>query len=458
MSSGRKIQTYLLIVDLFAMVAISLWWWRSTALPAMIIALIAATCIVWLIVFPRVRMDGFRGGWSFAGVCSRNAAILFLLALLAGFLLLTTGNKKWFSSWIDVLGVEFGVVVASRCVAYGWVKLRWRMGHVKRALILGSGALAAEVARKIDAHPELFCEITGFLGAAGDPPAIDIPAQSAASSPIPTVGIPQLVRSVGADTLIVALAEFNSPEVVKLINQCRTLGMEVVLVPQLYDLYTSRPALTNVDDLPLISMRDPGVSPVTIAVKRVMDICWSLLLLVLFSPLLLLAIVLLKVRHGKGLRVEPAVGKDGIIFAMYSLDVDRWTRQLSPFSAFLRQFRITELPQLVNVLKGDMSMVGPRPALPDVVKHYSDWQKRRLKVRPGLTGLSQLGVVRPIPSFMGPDSAPPFLFRQDLEYVLDESPLIDLALLLETPWTLIKRFIASTRAAHSHARGGQGTC
>jgi lipopolysaccharide/colanic/teichoic acid biosynthesis glycosyltransferase len=104
----------------------------------------------------------------------------------------------------------------------------------------------------------------------------------------------------------------------------------------------------------------------------------------------------------------------------------------------LQQLSVTELPQLWNVLRGEMSLVGPRPESPEKVKHYSDWQSQRLKVKPGMTGLAQVHGLRDQHS--SEDKT-----RFDLQYLLERSPFIDVSLLLQTLWTLTMRLLQLPR-------------
>lgn len=118
---------------------------------------------------------------------------------------------------------------------------------------------------------------------------------------------------------------------------------------------------------------------------------------------------------------------------MYRLNIGRWEKNLAWHERFLAQLSLTELPQIINVIRGDMSFVGPRPESPDRVRLYSDWQRRRLAVKPGITGLAQVHGVREQHS--SEQKA-----RLDLQYILHASPFLDLSLLLQTFWTLISRF------------------
>jgi lipopolysaccharide/colanic/teichoic acid biosynthesis glycosyltransferase len=119
---------------------------------------------------------------------------------------------------------------------------------------------------------------------------------------------------------------------------------------------------------------------------------------------------------------------------MYRLNSDRGTKVLPRYETLLQQLSITELPQFWNVLRGEMSLVGPRPESPERVKHYSDWQRQRLNVRPGITGLAQAHGLREQHS--SEEKA-----RFDLQYILHSSPSLDISLLLQTFWILVRRLL-----------------
>jgi lipopolysaccharide/colanic/teichoic acid biosynthesis glycosyltransferase len=113
-------------------------------------------------------------------------------------------------------------------------------------------------------------------------------------------------------------------------------------------------------------------------------------LLLLSLPLLFLAVINIWSQRRNAFCSESRCGRMGKTFSMYRLNIDRHNPDLVGFQRFMANFSLTELPQLWNVLAGQMSLVGPRPEPPDRVKHYSDWQRQRLSVEPGITGLAQV--------------------------------------------------------------------
>jgi lipopolysaccharide/colanic/teichoic acid biosynthesis glycosyltransferase len=161
-------------------------------------------------------------------------------------------------------------------------------------------------------------------------------------------------------------------------------------------------------------------------------------------------------RHMRGHAFErvPRCGEFGKPFHMFRLNVPRGAQAGLRFERVLERLSVSELPQLWNVLRGDMSLVGPRPESLDRVKHYSEWQQERLRVKPGMTGLAQVHGLRERNSSEEKT-------RFDLQYRLNPSPLADISLLLQTVWTLALRVLryselAAEQAATSETGQTQG--
>jgi lipopolysaccharide/colanic/teichoic acid biosynthesis glycosyltransferase len=144
--------------------------------------------------------------------------------------------------------------------------------------------------------------------------------------------------------------------------------------------------------------------------------------------------VALRLSTGSAFRWERRIGWRGVQFSMLRLNVDHNPQNRSRFERTLWQISISELPQFWNVLRGDMSLVGPRPECPERATRYSAWHQQRLSVKPGLTGLAQVRGLRE--QHTSEDKT-----RHDLQYMLHPSLLKDLSLLIETIWTLTLRLI-----------------
>jgi lipopolysaccharide/colanic/teichoic acid biosynthesis glycosyltransferase len=322
--------------------------------------------------------------------------------------------------------------VSIRCLAWWLVTSRSRTGAKRRVVILGSGRIPRELALKISRHPEMSMEVAGILFPSDTEPSSRVTNWPSGTMSIRTLKILNLMQGKKVQELIVVEPLPRGPETEKLISTCRKAGMRVHLVPQHYELYLSKAKLTEIDDVPLLSLEELTLSAVGLGLKRAIDILGALFLMVFAAPLLVLSVAALRWKKRTAFRRELRCGKNGNPFWMYRLNIDRDAPVLDGFERVLVRFSLTELPQLWNALKGDMSLVGPRPESTERVKHYSMWQRQRLTVTPGLTGLAQVNGLREEHS--SEEKA-----HFDLQYIFHWSVFLDLSLVLETLWTLLVR-------------------
>jgi len=168
------------------------------------------------------------------------------------------------------------------------------------------------------------------------------------------------------------------------------------------------------------------------ALKRGVDLAVSVVLLLATAPLIGCSALILRLLKGQAMASERRCGRGGRVFWMYRLNCARNGDASSYLERGLRMLSVSELPQLWNVAKGDMSLVGPRPESEERVKRYSEWQRQRLVCKPGMTGLAQVHGLREESS--SEDKA-----YYDLRYIQDRSLLTDLSLILQTVWTLMRR-------------------
>jgi lipopolysaccharide/colanic/teichoic acid biosynthesis glycosyltransferase len=395
-----------------------------------------------------MKLDGFKGGWRLFAMLSHIivAVSLWMAVLLAfGFL-----ARDYYSRLILLYFAVFYFLglIGLRCLARFLVSSKMRNTANDRCVILGHGPVARELAAKIAVHPELPFEIEGFLFPA-ESDAIGGFTSSFETHPISSVKTLQvldLLIQQKVQNLIIAMPEFHGAEIRKLIAGCRMASIRVHLVPQWYDLYLSKAELMEIDGLPLLSLQELNPLANRFGWKRTMDFVLGLGMLVSVSPILLAAAMIVYSRTGNAFRTELRCGKDGKLFPMFRLNVNRHGLPQQGYEKMLVRWSVTELPQLWNVLSGDMSLVGPRPEAPEKVKYYSDWQRQRLKVPAGITGLAQVHGLRDQHS--SEDKA-----HFDLQYIFDWHPLLDLSLLLQTVWTLLFRGLsqepAVSQATHS---------
>jgi lipopolysaccharide/colanic/teichoic acid biosynthesis glycosyltransferase len=412
--------------------------------------MILAAMVVWTYLYFEMSIDGFRGGWHFPAVLSK--VIVAVVLMMTGVLAVGFISKQYYSRLVLLyfsFFFSFGLV-GVRCLVRFLVASQVRNLADHRCVILGHGPIARELVAKIASHPEIPFQVVGFLFPS-DSEAINGFAGSleAPFASVKTLQVLGLLVQQKVQKLIIAMPQPHGAEVRNLIAGCRKAAIQVYLVPPWYDLYVSKAQLVEIDGLPLFSLQEripPGIS---LAFKRAIDVVLSLGILLLVSPILAVAAIVVYGKKGKVFRTELRCGKDAIPFRMCRLNVERHAAKPEPYERLFVRWSLTELPQLWNVLCGDMSMVGPRPESPERVKTYSDWQRQRLKVQAGVTGLAQVhGLREQHPS---EDKT-----RFDLQYIFSWSPFLDLSLILQTVWTLLFRGLSKQPVASRSATSPSG--
>jgi lipopolysaccharide/colanic/teichoic acid biosynthesis glycosyltransferase len=394
---------------------------------------VLASVLLWAVLFSRMKLDGFRLGWSLPTVVSQLllATCSVLLGVFAvGYLVQQYLSRLVLAYWGVLLFVGFLII---RRFAHGVLRSRYLRGTRRRLVIVGNGPVAREMASKIEKHPEMLCQVVGYLYTAEASSENRLASDGTEAVSVQTLGIIGLLRERRVDEIIIALSKPGAPEVVNLADQCRREGIAVSLVPYPYELYLSTPQLLDVGGLPVLKLHESHAPFANAASKRLLDVVLTCLLLPFAFPVLVISTLGLLNKQGGPFSRELRCGRGGKTFWMHRLNSDRNSTTLPAFEALLQRLSITELPQLWNVLRGEMSLVGPRPEAPVRVKYYSDWQRQRLNVRPGITGLAQVHGLREQHS--SEEKA-----RFDLQYMLHSSPFSDLSLLLQTAWTLMVRW------------------
>jgi lipopolysaccharide/colanic/teichoic acid biosynthesis glycosyltransferase len=387
---------------------------------------------IWAALYFNKDLDGFRRGWHFPTIFSQViVATFYLLGAMVVFgFLMKFDYSRIALLFLGVL-LPMGLII-NRCVARWLVRSRSRTGAIRRVVILGSGRVARELANKIRKHPEMMIEVVGFLYPHEVASSAEAFIAAGQMSSVRTLNALELLRQKKVHELILAEPLPPGPESEKLIANCHLAGMQVHLVPQWYELYLSRARLTEIDDVPLISIESRALPFITLQLKRAIDVVNGGFLLLATAPVLGFVCAVLTWKKGAAIKREMRCGQGGSQFLMYRFNIDRWSSDLVGFEKLLAKFSLTELPQLWNVVRGDMSLVGPRPESPERVKHYSLWQRQRLSVKPGLTGLAQVCGLREHHS--SEEKA-----HFDLKYIYHCSLFYDFSIFLQTAWTLLFR-------------------
>lgn len=395
--------------------------------------LIAVTLILWLMLFFSKKLEGFTLGWHLPRMISQLivASGYFLGALLAlGFVMELRFSR--FAIVLFALLLPFGLILI-RCAVWSFLKSKSLSGAIKRVVIIGDGRFAHELAHKIAHHPELLMEVVGFLSPKGTS-SFQQSKSATASSSIRTLDAISMLQQRNVRELIITDQLSPNSEMVKLLATCQRSGVQIRFVPHWFDLNLSTAKLAEIDGVPLISLESRSLSIGALGLKRALELVLGTALLVLFFPLMCLISAVLRAKKGAAVKKELRCGLNGEQFWLYRFNIDRWSPNLVGFEKFLAQYSLTELPQIWNVIRGEMALVGPRPEPLERVKHYSLSQERRLSLKPGLTGLAQVTGLREHHS-----SAEKVQF--DLQYIDNRSIFMDVSIILQTVWTLCHRLI-----------------
>jgi len=310
---------------------------------------------------------------------------------------------------------------------------------VRDVLVVGAGKIGREIAEYFDTNRHLGVVVKGFLddNHVGDPRVLGRTEQ-----------LVEICRAHFVDEVIITIPSVRS-RVRRVLIQARLNNLDVKLVPDMYGSFTRGATLEHLGRVPVMSLRQRSIPASGLVVKRAMDIIGSVIGLTLFSPFIVAIAIAIRIdTMGPVFYSAWRVGKKGRRFMCYKFrtmlqNADALKdslRQLNerkgatfkiaddpritPVGRFLRKYSLDELPQLWNVLKGDMSLVGPRPHPVDDYEKYGLEHLRRLDVTPGVTGLWQV-TVRRDPSFEKNVAV-------DLEYIESWSLRMDLKILLRT--------------------------
>jgi exopolysaccharide biosynthesis polyprenyl glycosylphosphotransferase len=365
-----------------------------------------------------------------------TACLLLFILLLAGSYL----AKTYYSRLLLVFlaGSLVSLLFLTRRLHLGLLRaLRKRGLGLRRVVIVGQSELARELASRIRSRRELNYEFAGFLFPTTSRSEVRFPR--AMAGPSEDVAAELALRKV--HELLFAIPVRRDSETLEFIAACQKRGITVKLVPEYYQLHTNQIQSFSIDGIPVLELKEISLDPPYQLLKSVLDYSLGIPLALVALPFMLaIGIALLAVRQGKVITRDGRIGLRGRPFVLYQFNVMP-VAPLGPgeektwgarFCDFILRYSFSELPQLWNVLKGDMSLVGPRPERWERVRYYSAWHKRRLQLKPGITGLAQVNGLR------GSDSSDKKT-KYDLEYAANFSPFLDIALMLATLATLLRR-------------------
>jgi exopolysaccharide biosynthesis polyprenyl glycosylphosphotransferase len=375
------------------------------------------------------------------------------MLVVAGILLIDVDARPgrtvapaWVLASALVIAGRFGAIVGKRAA-------RRRRLRTRNVLIVGAGLIGVHVARRLEEDPEYALRPIGFLD--DDPP----PASQVPDRRSPVLGglpdVKEVLRAHDVEHVILAFTSGPDRQLLDTIRCCQALGVEVSHVPRLFDALSDRVQLEHVGGMPLVTMHRVDPRGWQFAVKHAMDKAGAGILLLLCTPLLLAIAVAVKLSSpGPVLYRQRRVGRNGCVFDVLkfrSMGPAPARQDFKPASGaapggvegvdrrtwigkIIRKTSLDELPQLLNVLRGDMSLVGPRPERPEFVELFQKDIARygeRHRVRAGITGWAQVHGLRGQTSLAD-------RIEWDNYYIENWSLRLDLKILLMT----LRSFIA----------------
>ena len=340
-------------------------------------------------------------------------------------------------------------VTLSRAAARSFC--RRRVTYLQNTVIVGAGTVGQQIAQKFLHHREYGINLVGFVDAS---PRERLPSLRA----VPLLGAPDqlatIVRRFGVERVVIAFSSEPSESSVCLVRSVKDLDVQVDIVPRLFEVLTPAAPIFTVEGLPLVGLPPLRLSRRARVLKRVLDAVASAVALILLAPLFAVLALLIKLdTPGPVFFRQQRVGTRGGVFRIYkfrTMGIDADARKaeyahlnrhaqgggdprmfkidddprVTRTGRFLRKYSLDELPQLINVVKGEMSLVGPRPLIAEEARFVRDWGRKRLDLKPGITGLWQVHGRSVIPFEE--------MVRLDYLYVTTWSLWNDVVLLLRT--------------------------
>jgi exopolysaccharide biosynthesis polyprenyl glycosylphosphotransferase len=350
---------------------------------------------------------------------------------------------------VSALALGVGALFGSLALR-GVVRFFWhRLTPLSPGLAIGPPRAVDMVARRVSTHPETRLALVGYLSDAEGPEARELPLLGTIAD------IARVADAHEVERVVVTEQEMGERDAERLIEQCKAAGLALTFLPQHYGLLGPGIELNRLAELPVLDFRFSDPPRSTQAMKRGMDLFVSFFGLLLFSPLLVTISLWILLDSGRPILFrQRRAGKDGAPFQVLKFrtmvaDAERLLPELIDLESleepafkikndprvtrsgrFLRRTSFDELPQLVNVLRGEMSLVGPRPEEESVVALYDERQRGRLAIKPGMTG--------PMQVYGRSDLTFEERLAMERDYLDNLSIFTDLAILIRTPRAMVR--------------------
>ncbi len=468
---SRLIAICVFLVDLMLVVAafFCAWWLRAIGLPSMFVGSFPAPfypLATYLPLLPFVILvwgplllgsDTYRShrtvplveeSKGILKVCALGVAIFALTIFLLRLDRMVLGTDELSRLWIFLVGALSFVFLLTEKLALRILSryVRYRGFNYRTVLIVGTSPGAVDLADSIQQHRFWGFKILGFVA---HPNA----GKDRFPSRYPLLGtiddIPKLVENLVVDDVLFCVSRRELDRMEDLFLALHEQGIRTRFALNLFPHVKTRTRMEELDGVPLLTFSTAPEGPLALSVKRSMDVILASSLIMLSLPVIAGIALLIKLTEGgRVLYTQTRCGLNGRRFTMYKIrtmvegaesrqgdllhlnEMDgpvfklRQDPRVTNLGRFLRRFSLDELPQLLNVLRGDMSLVGPRPPIPDEVARYQRWQRRRLSMKPGLTCLWQISGRNQLDFDRW--------MELDLQYIDSWSPWLDLKILLKT--------------------------
>ena len=347
--------------------------------------------------------------------------------------------------WILAVVLVAAARAAARAVC------RTRVAYLQNTVIVGAGDVGQTIARKFLNHPEYGINLVGFVDAEPKERREDLDELSILGSPS---DLREIVKALDVNRVVIAFSNEPHTVTVDLIRSLKDLDVQIDIVPRFFDIVGPGIGFHTVEGLPMLGISPPRLSHSSRLLKRSLDVGASALGLLVLTPVLAVIAVAIKLDSpGPVCFRQVRMGKRGRCFRIWkfrTMSVNAEERKsalahlnkhshnggdprmfkipndprITRVGAFLRRYSLDELPQLINVLRGEMSLVGPRPLILDEDQHVQEWGRERLNLKPGITGPWQV---------LGRSDIPfEEMLRLDYLYVTGWSLFRDAGLILRT--------------------------
>ena len=366
------------------------------------------------------------------------ASLLAAVAIVATAIALLPG-RAMVTDFLHNAAIAIALVVVGRIVTSQLIifSRRRRISH-HRTVLIGGGPTSAELIRILRQHQRYGLSVVGFVDDSEDSAAGKIATRLGNLGALDAV-----VVRYRADVLLVADSASPERTLIKEVRAPASSKCDLLVVPRMYQFRTESGRSDHIGSIPIMRIGAPRLSGPATVVKRVFDILVSGITLILVSPVLAVCALAIRIDDGPGVIFrQPRVGRNGELFNCLKLrsmrpatsaeSATNWSiatdNRVSKFGRFLRKTSLDELPQLWNILRGDMTLVGPRPERPHFVEQFSEQYDRysyRHRVQVGLTGLAQVSGLRGDTSIT--DRA-----RYDNYYIENWSLWLDVKIIIRT--------------------------